>query len=273
MSKEVDIDKIALELANGLTLEQLREKQGGNPYETRFEQSPTIPITDKGREHLQRVAMANPIPAQIPARQIIQEMEYEAARISFWSVMQVRALELSQIECREFEWQLSNEALDRIRNIIKYFINDPESAYPLQKGLFVMGTTGTGKSEIMNMAAKFCSDNKLSKEFEVSRMSQIYTRAKTDKDFDPITPYTQFNRCFDEFGRHIGGVMRFGDSLNINEAIVEERYERMKRYGQITHFISNMTTQEAADHFPPMVFDRMREMCTSVVFAGQSKRQ
>ena len=273
MSKEVDIDKIALQLAGGLTLEQLREKQGGNPYETRFEQSPTIPITDEGRAHLQRVATERPIQTQLPARQIVQEMEYDAARKSFWGVMQVRAFELSQIECREFEWQLSNEASERIKNIVKYFINDPESAYPLQKGLFVMGAPGTGKSEVMGIAARFCAENKLSKEFEIASMSKIYVKAKIDKDFDPVTPYTQFNRCLDEFGRHVGGVVRFGDSININEAIIEERYERMKRYGQITHLIANMTTQEAADHFPPMVFDRLREMCTSVVFAGQSKRQ
>ena len=122
------------------------------------------------------------------------------------------------------------------------------------------------------MFAKFCRENKLSKEFEITSLSMVHTRAKTDKDFDPVTPYVQFNRCLDEFGRHVGPIVRFGDSLNITEAIIEERYERFKRYGQNTHLIANMATIEVQDAFPPMIFDRIKSMCSSVVFGGESKR-
>lgn len=266
--KEVDIDKLALELAGGLSLDQLRQRQ-----EKRFSAPKTEPITERGKEHLARLAMErqNAIP-KVHA-QIGQEMSYEEARKSFWGIMGARAFELSTIENREFEWDVSTDLASIIKSMLQYFINDPQSEYPLNKGLFICGLPGTGKSEFMEMFSRFCTDNKLSKEFKISSLSSIHTRAKSDKDFDPIMPYVQFNRCFDEFGRHIGPIVRFGDSLNINEAIIEERYERNKRYGQITHFVANMTPNEVKDLFPPMIFDRIRAMCSSVVFPGESKRK
>lgn len=267
MTHDVDIDKIALELAGGLSLEQLRERQSKH-----FAPSETAPITERGKEHLKRVSNAHQIQPQQVTLRISQEMSYDEARKSFWAIMEARAFELSTIENREFNWQISNEMAARIKSMLRYFINDPESEHPLNKGLFICGSPGTGKSEFIEMFSRFCTANKLSKEFQISSLSNIHTRAKSDKDFDPITPFVQFNRCFDEFGRHIGPIVRFGDSLNINEAIIEERYERNKRYGQITHLIANMTPNDVKDTFPPMIFDRIKSMCSSIVFGGESKR-
>lgn len=267
MTHDVDIDKIALELAGGLSLEQLRERQSKH-----FAPSETAPITERGKEHLKRVSNAHQIQPQQVTLRIAQEMSYDEARKSFWSIMEARAFELSTIENREFNWQISNEMAARIKSMLRYFINDPESEHPLNKGLFICGSPGTGKSEFIEMFSRFCTANKLSKEFQISSLSNIHTRAKSDKDFDPITPFVQFNRCFDEFGRHIGPIVRFGDSLNINEAIIEERYERNKRYGQITHLIANMDTKDVKATFPPMIFDRIKSMTSSIVFGGESKR-
>lgn len=273
MEQNLDIDKIAAELAGGMSLEQLRQKQGGNPYEKRFEPSPTVPQTEEAREYMRKLWMerGKEIRPKIH-RQLEQELSYEEARVKFWRIMEERAFEISGIENRDFSWDISNEMAARIKNLIKYFINDPESEYKLNKGLFFCGPTGTGKSEFIKMFERFCSECMLSKEFKVSSLSTIHTRAKSDKDFDPVMPYIQFNRCFDEFGRHIGPVVRFGDTLNITEAIIEERYERHNRYGQFTHLVANMTPNEVKEVFPPMIFDRIRAMCTSVVFGGQSKR-
>lgn len=263
----VDIDKIALELAGGLSLEQLRERQTKH-----FAPSETAPITERGKEYLKRLSKSHSSTPQQVHLQMAQEMSYDEARKSFWGIMEARAFEISRIENREFNWQISNEMAARIKSMLRYFINDPESEHPLNKGLFICGSPGTGKSEFMEMFCRFCTENKLSKEFQISSLSSIHTRAKSDKDFDPVMPFVQFNRSFDEFGRHIGPIVRFGDSLNINEAIIEERYERNKRYGQITHFIANMTPNDVKDNFPPMIFDRVKSMCSSIVFGGESKR-
>lgn len=131
---------------------------------------------------------------------------------------------------------------------------------------------GTGKTEIMQAFCKFCEAHDLKKSFKLTSMSAVHIEAKTNKDFDPIAENIMYDRLFDEFGRHAGAVIRFGDALDINEAIVELRYERWKRYGQLSHFIANATPNDLENLFSPMVFDRLREMCTSVLFPGKSKR-
>jgi hypothetical protein len=155
----------------------------------------------------------------------------------------------------------------------RYFINDPACEWPLTKGLFLFGMPGTGKTELMRVFSRFCEENMFSKQFHYCNLSETYTRAKSDKDFDPITPNVQFDRAFDEFGRHVGPVLRFGEPLDINEAIIEQRYERQRRYGQLTHFIANVTPNDIENALTPMIFDRIRAMCTGVPFSGKSKRR
>lgn len=206
-------------------------------------------------------------------RQIVQEMEYEAARKSFWRVLEMRAAEIMVTEQRnDFEWRFDEQEKDIIRNLVRYFINDPASKFALSKGLFLYGAPGTGKTEIMEAAERFCRENDLSKAFEFSSMSRIYDEAKADKNSDPVTPNVQRNRCFDEFARYVGEVSRFGDKLDINEAIIEQRYNRFRKFGQITHFITNSTPNDVAPILTPMLFDRLRSMCTSISFTGKSKR-
>ena len=267
--QNVDIDKIAKELAGGFSLDQLRSQQE-RLYDKDKTASISVPLTERGRKHLQ--SLRDPRLQSKPMRNTTKEMDYDTARKLFWRTMQRRADELSVIKNTDFQWHFSEDEKERIKNLLLYFINDESSAYPLNKGLFVIGPPGTGKSEMMSMLADFTTENKLSKAFEMTSMSGLYISAKTNSEFDPVTKAVQFNRCFDEFGRNLGAVMRFGDSININEAIIEQRYERTQRYGQYTHIISNMTTSEAAELLPPMIFDRIRELCTSVVFGGQSKR-
>jgi DNA replication protein DnaC len=207
------------------------------------------------------------------SRSTKQVMSYEEARKKFWAILQIRAAHIEKMEDMQFEWVFDESQSLIIRDMLKYFINDPSSKYPLTKGLFIYGAPGTGKTEIVTALSKFCDTyEQITKGFKMRSMSDIYTRARADKDHDPITTNVQNDACFDEFGRYVGPVIRFGDPLDINEVIIEQRYARAKRYGQFTHFIANATPNELEGSFTPMVFDRLRSMCTSIHFTGKSKR-
>lgn len=104
-------------------------------------------------------------------------------------------------------------------------------------------------------------------------MSETYVKAKSEKGFDPITPNIQLDRVLDEFGRYTGAVTTFGESLDINEAILEARYPRYRHGGQLTHIIANISPNQTAPILSGMIFDRIGQMCTSVYFKGQSKRK
>jgi hypothetical protein len=211
----------------------------------------------------------------VMTRSTNQEMSYEDARRSFWKILQNRAVQIEALEDTSFEWIFTPEQWKTVGNLVKYFINDPSCAWPLTKGLFIYGAPGTSKTELMEMLSEFTwrhQPKELTKYFKMCNLSQIYVEAKATKDSDPIQPNIQNDRCFDEFGRYTGQILRYGDGLDINEAIIEQRYERNRRYGQLTHFIANATPNELEGSFTPMVFDRLRAMCTSVHFTGESKR-
>ena len=270
----IDIDALAKELAKGMSLDAMREKMNGGTLSTGSipPLSPTIPITDKGRAYLDNLHKEKQ-PSKATGRDLSQPMSWDVARRKVWALFEMRAAHISQIEDREFNWEFDEKDLAIIRNLIRYFTNDREGQYQITKGLFVYGLPGTGKTEIMQVFERFTRENDLPKKFEFTSLAETYVKAKAEKQYDPITPNVQIDRCFDEFGLYTGAVMTFGESLDINEAIIEARYKRFRQSGQITHFVSNMTTVEAQAAFSAMIFDRLRQMCTSVHFTGQSKRK
>lgn len=269
----VNIEQVTADLTKTFSPDQLRERWERGVVFT----GEAVPLTDEQAQklaaHVWRVRQ-EPKTVYIPMRQHKPEpMQYDEARRKFWSILQFRAAAIETLSEQPFEWRFDKVEAEILQNLVRYFINDPESSYPLHKGLFVYGEPGTGKTEIVLALQKFCDTHGMEKAFKFTSMSAVHIQTKTDKDFDPVAENIQYDRAFDEFGRHAGAVIRFGDALDINEALVELRYERWKRYGQLSHFIANATPNDVQTLFSPMVFDRIREMCTSVLFPGKSKRQ
>ena len=269
----IDIDAIARELAGNLSLEQLREKMEArqNLYTSNVQDSPEVLAYRE--KYWQRCQMADNSPLFV-TRQTRQEMDYETARRRVVELLNDRGDQIARIENNPgFKWVFNEEEKAILKNLVKYFINDPTGDYPLTKGLFVYGPPGTGKTELMKVMSLFTVAEKLTKSFIFTSLSDVHIKTKTDKGYDPIELNVQFDRCFDEFCRFVGPVNRFGEPIDINEALIELRYERNKRYGQLTHFIANTTPDESENAFTAMIFDRLKSMCTSVVFRGASKRK
>lgn len=270
---QIDIEQLAKELAGNMSLEQLRQQQKSRLLTAEApEFLPAVPITERGRLHIERVKDYTPKAVGPTPRAFKQEMDYEIARRKIWALFELRAAHISHLENRDFNWVFSDEEKAIIKNMILYFICSDKGMFPLSKGLFVYGKPGTGKTEIVQIFERFCKENQLSKAFEFTSMAEIYIRAKSEKGYDPICSNIQLPRVFDEFALHVGAVTTFGDQLDINEAIIEARYKRYKSAGQITHLISNATTVQIEQILSPMLFDRVRSFCTGVQFTGNSKR-
>ncbi len=275
MSNTHNIDELARKLAGNLSLEELRVRQSGRAYVAEPAKQ-TAEQQAKAAEYWQRV-FSDVAPVQtalMVSRRTVHEMDYETARRIIVDLFNERGDQIVILKNDpDFKWVFSDDDLNNLKNIVRYFINDPACALSLTKGLFLYGAPGTGKTEVMQVMERFCRENSLTKAFDFTSLSGVHIQTKAEKDYDPITKNVQYDRCFDEFGRFVGPVIRFGESLDINEALIEMRYERFKRYGQLSHFIANTTPNEMKDVFSPMIFDRLRSMCTSIHFKGESKRK
>lgn len=273
MEQKRNIDTLASELAQGLSLDQLREKMQGGVVFNGERIEPTAEQLLNWKKHVAAIS-APPDPVEPKIREFAPEkMGYAEARRKFWAVLQMRAAAIEVFTDKPFQWEFDEVEQGIIRDLLRYFTNDPECSRPLFKGVFLYGSVGTGKTEIMQAFQKFCENEGLAKAFEFTSMSATYSRAKTDKGFDPISENVTRDRLFDEFGRYSGAVLNFGESVDINEIIIEQRYERWKRYGQLSHFVANATPNDLGDMFSPMVYDRLKEMCFSVFLPGKSKRK
>ena len=269
------LEHIAKQLAGGATLEELRTRQS-NAKQLLSPQSRPQTEEEKARElaywekvFAEREKQQNPI----KPRSFRQEMEYADARVRLIEILNKRADFIAVNESKPgFKWTFTLEDGEVIQNLIKWFINDPSGAYPINRGLYVYGKPGTGKTEILQCLIELGQKWALSKCPDYSRLSETYTMAKADAGYDPVTTNVQFDRVFDEFGRFTGAVKRYGDDLDINEAIIEAREARWKRYGQLTILISNGSKDQIQGLFSSMLFDRIRSFTTDVHFSGDSKR-
>lgn len=263
-----EIDDLAKVFSAGKTLEDLRRSQ------EQFEQRHAVkqPPTQKEIDYAQKVYSTQKAEIRATPKVITKECDFEKAKDVLKKYMRIRAGQLSIIKGQDFRWDFDESQKFVLNDLIRYFINDKESTIPLNKGLFIFGAYGVGKTEIMQCFQKMCIELNLSKSFDYVVLSEVYTQAKGDKEFDPITPNLYGTKLFDEFGRNVGGVLRFGEPIDINEGIIEARYRRYKTYGKLTHFITNATPNEIDGIVSGMIADRLREMTKSVLFSGQSKR-
>jgi DNA replication protein DnaC len=197
---------------------------------------------------------------------------YADARKTVIEIMEERAYKKSRLIGREFKYDFTGIG-DTIKDLIHYFVNSDEGGLDLSKGLFIHGVPGTGKTEIMQVMQEMTSRVNLRSQFNLESLSIMYDRARGSETYNPIPDAIQLNKCFDEFGRHTGAVMRFGNPLNITETLIEQRYIRHEASGQKTHFISNFSPDEAMQMLSPAIRDRLKKMCQSVKFGEKSHRQ
>lgn len=263
----------------GMTLEQMRAAQ--EAYLKARNERGKIPATPEQEEKL--LSYWKGVFADRPRAsatftvvpRTAQEMDYQDARRKFWAVLQMRAAHIIAVQgVEDFNFTFSPEQAQVVAGLLRYFINDPASPYELHKGIFIYSKPGTGKTELMQAFSRFCEQYDLSKKFRIVHMPEVYEEARSGKDV--VELYLQHTTCFDEFARVTGSVTVYGNPIDPNEAILEARYLRRQRYGQITHLIANATPNDLVGEksiLSPALQDRILEMFSGVFYPGESKRR
>lgn len=195
----------------------------------------------------------------------------------------VQFLEVCRSVCPNF--QITEGMKPLLNDILRWCIGI-EGPYDPQKGLWLCGTIGTGKSTMLQIVREFCrlvrpavsyreTDGSLTKEpweygFRISNMSFV-AGVYAKEGYPGIDEYiVNCRQAFDEVGRECIPAGYFGNMENVFRYIIQRRYDL--RRGDFTHVTSNLKPEQIGEVYGDHIYDRCIEMFNFVEMTGKSWR-
>lgn len=169
------------------------------------------------------------------------------------------------------------------RKVYENFVSATNS--DKQKGILIIGKVGVGKTAMMKIFQRLFKDTKtkfkwvcanefkyLLDEYTNNEIMSMYGRGcDVDLYIDDIGMSSS-----DDF-------KRYGNSINIINEIIYERYELFLDKGIRTHFSTNLPTTVDKIKYPEVtslvdvygerIIDRLKQMCETIIIKGESLRK
>lgn len=185
-----------------------------------------------------------------------------------------------------FRRDFAIDDIDRpvVMKLIAYFLRDRQVAakehIDLDKGLFITGPTGCGKTALMRILSNFSlPDNRpfLKSSTEISlEFADLGTDVILKYSKRAFNPYKRMPHvyCFDDLGFE-PLVTYWGNKINLMSQILFTRYNLMHSHGMITHAITQLNATQLETTYGEHLRSRMREMFNLIAFqpASRDKRQ
>jgi len=170
-------------------------------------------------------------------------------------------------KAKEFvkQFDIDSENEKEMNLILNYFAGIDTKEAPLQKGLLIRGSIGSGKT----LALKIIQQ--INKNFAINNIRDVVADFNIN-GFDGISDYVKrLNRVFDDIGAENLGKY-YGNDTNVTQELILRRYELFQSKGLITHFTTNLGDNSAImEAYGERAFDRLKEMCTLIVLGNNSK--
>ena len=164
---------------------------------------------------------------------------------------------------------------DTITDLLKYFTGN-ESGFDSNKGIYLYGNYGIGKSALMATIQKtlaYCfpfSQNG----FMIKSLEDIIDIYKTDGSLETVAyrrNESPKHFCINEFGKDINDKIYGTSARQIIHSLFMLRYQMYQELKLFTHTTSNYSPNEI--DVEPIVMDRMVEMFNFIEIKGESFRK
>ena len=184
-------------------------------------------------------------------------------------------------QCTSGEFTVEPNKRDKINSIFAWIWKyDKWNVCNLDynKGLYLYGPIGTGKTTILKGMQKYMLNIK-ARDFDkddrigfflksASELTNLYARSGQEK---LLQWCDECNLLIEELGREPIPARSYGNELNVIQFLLQNRYEH--RRDNITHITSNIKPEDVMAYYGDYISDRFREMFNIIHWGGTSKRK
>lgn len=161
--------------------------------------------------------------------------------------------------------------------LIKYAFGDTSCIYSLDKGICLIGKTGSGKTKTMEILNQFMliDDIRYKKDDKYIRMKYKIVSAKSivgdymTNGYASIDFYSDAaNLCIDDLGAESTQSKHYGTSINVIEEVIENRYLN----GKLTHYTSNIKPEDVHEIYGARIYSRLMHSANIIIMNDKDFR-
>jgi ATPase subunit of ABC transporter with duplicated ATPase domains len=203
-----------------------------------------------------------------------QAREQETQKTSLQNVQSVQQFRgiVAKI-CPRFKVTEFNKIV--LNELFYYATRNPIGKLDTNKGIFLHGEIGTGKSTLIKILAEF--QRLYGNGFKTVNCASVAAYFAS-YGIDSLNEHTwndtwngvhPCERAFDELGKETIPAKHYGNELNVMQHVIQIRYDLKVK----THITSNMQPGEIETKYGSHIYDRAIEMFNFIELKGESFRK
>jgi DNA replication protein DnaC len=157
-----------------------------------------------------------------------------------------------------------------VSDLLKYFMNITDGPYDINKGLYIYGYYGSGKTKLMQMFFDFCRGIQFN-QFKTTNFKTLMGRIRTD-GFESLKFLNTTDDIFiDDLGfLNQGEINHYGNKINTLVDLVYGRYVKFENYHTRTYYTSNLVVEgnkaSIRDLYGDGIAGRIKDSCNIILY-------
>lgn len=188
-----------------------------------------------------------------------------------------RMKQIREVLCPGVSWDDETEQI--YLNGVKYFTKDPSCRWDLEKGIYLYGVFGVGKTLFFKVFRYYLNAygagisaitaDELLAEYALNGFAAImkYSAVREMPGFKPT------ELLIDDLGQGANTVKHFGSHTDVIVEILQRRYRAFTDAYKRTFISTNLEPREIKEQYGEYISSRMQEMFNIILFPGTDKRK